>query len=51
MKSITGQVTWTNELPGVILGGLQVDTGAALRIDAGCRIYLHADALYSWMAH
>ena len=43
-ETITGQVTWTNELPYVILGGLQVDTGANLRIDAGCRIYLHADA-------
>lgn len=41
---IGGQVTWSNDLPYVILGGLQVDTGATLQIDPGCRIYVHANA-------
>jgi hypothetical protein len=41
---ITGQVTWDNTLPYVILGGLQIDTNASLSIPAGCRIYLHANA-------
>lgn len=41
---ITGNVTWTNTLPYVILGGLQINTGASLTIAAGCKIYAHADA-------
>ena len=41
---ITGNVTWKNNLPYVIIGGLQVDTNATLTIEKGCRIYLHADA-------
>lgn len=41
---ITGNVTWKNDLPYVIIGGLQVDTNATLTIEKGCRIYLHADA-------
>jgi cytoskeletal protein CcmA (bactofilin family) len=43
-RKITGNVTWTNNLPYIILGGLQVDTDATLTIEKGCRIYLHADA-------
>jgi hypothetical protein len=43
-RKITGNVTWTNNLPYIILGGLQVDTNATLTIEKGCRIYLHADA-------
>ncbi len=43
-RRITGNVTWTNKLPYVILGGLQVDTNAVLTIEKGCRVYLHADA-------
>jgi len=43
-QTITGQVTWDNKLPYVILGGLRIDSGATLSIPAGCRIYLHADA-------
>lgn len=43
-RKITGNVTWTNNLPYVILGGLQVDTTATLTIEKGTRIYLHADA-------
>ncbi len=41
---ITGNTTWTKELPYVILGGVQIDTNALLSIEAGTRIYLHADA-------
>jgi hypothetical protein len=36
--------TWTNNLPYVILGSLQVDTSVTLTIDPGCRIYSHANA-------
>src|SRR5690606_6003984 len=35
---------WTNELPYVIVGSVQVDTNATLNIEAGTKIYLHADA-------
>lgn len=41
---ITGTKTWTNGLPYVILGSVQVDTNAVLKIEAGTKIYLHADA-------
>lgn len=41
---VTGNEIWTNDKPYVILGGLQVDTGATLTIEEGCRIYMHADA-------
>jgi hypothetical protein len=43
-RLITGNVTWTNTRPYVILGGLQVDTGATLTIEKGVRVFLHADA-------
>jgi hypothetical protein len=43
-RRITGNVTWTNALPVVILGGVQVDTTATLTIQKGCKVYLHADA-------
>jgi hypothetical protein len=43
-KVITGNVTWTNNLPYIILGGLRVDTNATLTIEKGCKVYLHADA-------
>ena len=43
-QKITGSVTWTNDLPYVIIGGLQIDTTASLTIQRGCKIYLHADA-------
>lgn len=41
---IQGQQNWTNDLPYVITGGLRIDTTAHLSIEAGCRIYLHANA-------
>ncbi len=43
-RIITGNTTWTNTLPYVILGSLQVDTNATLTIQQGARIYVHADA-------
>ncbi len=36
--------TWTNDLPYVILGSLQIQNGATLTIQKGCRIYAHATA-------
>ena len=41
---ISGNVTWPNNLPYVILGSLRVDSGASLTIEPGCKIYSHADA-------
>ncbi len=43
-RVITGNITWTNNLPYVILGSLKIDTTASLTILPGCKIYLHADA-------
>ncbi len=43
-QEITGSVVWTNNLPYVILGGLQVDSNATLTIQKGCSVYLHANA-------
>ena len=43
-KVITGNVTWTNALPYVILKGVHIDTTATLTIQPGCKIYSHADA-------
>lgn len=42
---ITGNVQWTNDLPYVIFGGILVDSLSKLSIDAGCKIYLHKDAI------
>lgn len=43
-KKLTGNVVWNNTLPYVIIGGVQVDTTATLTIQAGTKIYSHADA-------
>ena len=43
-RIIKGNITWTKDLPYVILGSLQVDINSTLIIEAGCRIYSHADA-------
>lgn len=43
-QTITGVEVWNNNLPYVILDGLRVDTGATLRIPAGCQVYMHANA-------
>lgn len=46
LKSVklTGNVTWTNTLPYVILGGILVDSNATLTIEEGTKIHLHPDA-------
>lgn len=41
---ITENLTWLNDLPYVILGGVRVDTNVVLTVDKGCKIYSHADA-------
>jgi hypothetical protein len=41
---ITGNVSWNNTLPYVILGRLLVDSNATLTIQPGARIFLHANA-------
>lgn len=41
---ITGNVTWSNALPIVILKSIRVDTTATLTLQSGTRIYCHADA-------
>ncbi|MET0638296.1 MAG: choice-of-anchor Q domain-containing protein [Chitinophagaceae bacterium] len=41
---ITGNETWSNDLPYVILGYLRVNENASLDLEKGCRIYVHADA-------
>lgn len=41
---ISSNTTWVNDLPYVILGSIQVDTGTILSIPAGTKIYLHANA-------
>ena len=43
-RIITGSETWSRQLPYVILGSVRIDTNAVLKISAGARIYLHADA-------
>lgn len=43
-RVITGNVTWANNLPYVILGSIRIDSSAVLTIQPGCRIYSHADA-------
>lgn len=41
---VKGNITWTNNLPYVILGSLRIDSTALLIIEPGCKIYSHADA-------
>lgn len=43
-RTITGNETWNNDRPYVILGSLTVDTTASLTINKGCKVYIHADA-------
>jgi len=43
-EEIKSNTVWTNDLPYVILGGLQIDSGFSLTIQKGCNIYFHADA-------
>ena len=41
---VQGLETWTNDLPYVILDYLYVAENSKLYIDAGCRLYMHANA-------
>jgi len=43
-KEISTNTSWPNDLPYVILGGLQIDSSIQLTIQQGCRIYFHANA-------
>ncbi len=43
-KVISGNTTWSNTLPYVILKSIRIDTTATLTIPQGCKIYSHADA-------
>ena len=38
---ITGNVSWDNSLPYVIIGGLRIDTIATLQIEQGTKVYVH----------
>lgn len=40
---ITGNVTWNNDLPYVLLDSLVISPNATLTINEGCKIYLHAN--------
>lgn len=43
-KVIDANTTWNNDLPYVILGGLQVAADVTLTINSGVKVYSHADA-------
>lgn len=43
-RKITANETWDNQLPYVILGSLNVESGATLTIQQGSKIYCNADA-------
>lgn len=43
-RQVSGNVSFTKELPYVILGGLLVDSSAKLTVQPGTKIYLHANA-------
>lgn len=42
---LTGNITWDNDLPYVIYGGILVDTLSKLTVNPGVRIYMHHDAV------
>ena len=44
--TITGNVTWDNTLPYVIIGGVQVAAASTLTISKETKIFLHADAAF-----
>ena len=41
---ITADETWNNDLPYVILEGMQIEPNAKLTVNEGCKVYMHADA-------
>jgi hypothetical protein len=43
-KVIESSEVWNNDLPYVIVGGVEVDENVKLTINEGCKVYMHADA-------
>ena len=43
-RSIITNETWNNDLPYVILGGIEIEPDVKLTINEGCKVYLHGDA-------
>ena len=41
---LTGDITWDTLLPYVIIKSAQINPGATLRINPGCRIYMHQNS-------
>jgi hypothetical protein len=41
---ISSNTSWPNDLPYVILGGLDVDSNATLTLEPGTKVYFHANA-------
>ena len=42
-RIIKSNTVWSNKLPYVILGSIQIDAAASLTIEAGCKIFSHAN--------
>lgn len=42
---LTGNITWTDDLPYVIYGGVLIDTLSSLTIQPGVKIYMHKNAI------
>ncbi len=42
---LTGNITWNNDLPYVIYGGILVDTLSSLTVQPGVKIYMHKNAI------
>lgn len=42
---LTGNITWTDDLPYVIYGGVLIDTLSSLTIQSGVKIYMHKNAI------
>ena len=43
-ENITGDVTWQNDLPYVILGSLYINESSILTVESGTKIFVHANA-------
>lgn len=43
-RVIETNTNWSNRLPYVILDRLQIDTNVTLTLEAGCKVYCHANA-------
>lgn len=41
---VSGEESWSNDLPYVVLGALEIKENAKLTINEGCKVYFHADA-------